>query len=142
MKYIKILLLLLVAHTSFAQHTSKWKELYGGGNWYTQFSAGDTLHFNPGSYTYFSGENMNGTPTNRIIAIFEPGAVFSNGFNLTNCSNWFFNGLDKNGNYNLKIYNAPGVALSFKGRCDNIEIAGADLYNVYSFLWWKTEGND
>ena len=115
-------------------------EIKQGGNWFEgNYKPGDILHFAAGNYTYFSGANTNGTIDNPIICLFDAGVIFSNGINLTNCSYWKFDG---GSNKNLVIKNAPGAALSFKGKCNGIEITGVKIDTAYSFLWFKTEVND
>lgn len=111
-----------------------------GGKWFEgNYKPGDVLHFPAGKYTYFSGANTNGTADNPITCLFDEGVEFSNGFNLTDCSFWKFDG---GVNKNLVIKNAPGVALSFKGKCNGIQISGVAVDGAYSFLWFKTEVAD
>lgn len=115
-------------------------EITPGGHWFEgNYKPGDVLHFVAGNYTYFSGANTSGTKENPIICTFDAGVTFSSGINLTNCSYWKFDG---GVNKNLFIKDATGVALSFKGKCNGIEITGVKVDKAYSFLWFKTEVGD
>lgn len=118
-------------------HTSHWKEYKPGGYWVTNSNLkdGDTAYLLKGNYTYISGENLN-----NVTFLGEPGVVLSAGFNFTNSSNLKFDGGTKT--RNIQIKGAGGVALSFKGKCNNIKINGVDIDGAYSYLWYKTEIDD
>jgi hypothetical protein len=111
------------------------------GTWFgtDKFKPGDTILFKAGQHAYFSGEGSSGTPDLPVVATFESGVVFSKGIDFTNVSNWI---LDGGTNKNFYIKGATGVAMGFKGKCNNITIKGVKVENAYSFLWFKTEVNE
>ena len=133
------LTILLFASNANAQHTQHFKDYAPGGYWVTNANLqdGDTLHMIKGVYSYISGENL----TN--VTIFpDPGTEMTSGINLRNSSNIHIAGLSANGSHNLYIHNASGIAIEGTGMCNNWEIDGVDEYNVYSWIWWKTEPDD
>lgn len=135
MKYLSAIILLLLSTCVQAQHTSAWKEVKAGSTG-ASAAAGDTLNFAPGNYTYFVLNGVNATKAKPVVLLFNAVATFKNGFDVTNSKGLKFDG----GNaYNLKVRGATGVAFSFKGKCGDIQLIGADVDGAYSWGWFKTE---
>ena len=133
----QILLLIAITSTMLvqAQHTSAWKEIKAGSTGASAI-AGDTLDFAPGNYTYFVLNGVNATKAKPVVLLFNGVSTFKNGFDVTNSKGLKFDGGDA---YNLKVRGASGVAFSFKGKCGDIQLIGADVDGAYSWGWFKTE---
>jgi hypothetical protein len=137
----KLLFALLILSTALnAQHTPQFKEYYPGGYWVTNanLQSGDTMHLHSGVYTYISGENLS-----NVTILPDAGCEMRSGINFRNSSNIHIAGLDaKTGTHNLYIHDASGVGIYAAGKCSNWQIDGVDEYNVYSWIWFKTEPDD
>lgn len=167
MKNLRILILVLLASISLFSYSqtptsvcrgtriviTPWSDggLYfsgkpGGFN-YMAVNPGDTLVLKAGfnTWSYFSMEDVHGTPSCPVVVINEGGQVqLTKGFDFRHCSDIKLTGSGTSTFYGFQVYNPSdfdnnGVAIGIQGRSKNIEVERIDVHKKTYGAWIKQD---